>query len=745
MNWADELTKNLNGPQADAVRHTQGPVLALAGAGSGKTRTIVHRIGYLIHVDGVKPWRIVAVTFTNKAAQEMQQRTIDIVGPVAADCLIRTYHSFGLYLLRQLAQYLEMPASFTIWDEADQQSVIQTILTSKFNLNLNKTQVRYFAQTFSSFKDSLISPDELADEVDLDQYEYGEIMQEAYHLYEQQKKQSIAMDFADLLYQPVRVLQSVPEALEKYRNRYRYFLVDEYQDTNYAQYMLINLLAGAERNLFVVGDDDQAIYGWRGADVTNILNFNQDYPDALVIKLEENYRSTQPILDLANSVIANNSNRMEKRLFTSLTEGSLPKLTVLPDDNSEAIFIAEQIARLSQSIHHDEIAVLYRTNAQSRLFEEALLQRKIPYRVFGGTAFFARKEVKDVLAYLRFIDNPFDEVSFIRAVTTPPRGIGEKSLEKIYAARFDNPEHSFLAIIGRAATLEIPAKAQLALTELHDWITEMRARVKKQVDLGLLLEDILDRSGLLAAFEEEDRLLGTNRLEHITELKNSMLDFQTRRPEGLLSDYLQDISLYTSTADLNPEGAGKAVNLMTIHNAKGLEFEVVFITGMDEDIFPHYLAQRNGDIEEERRLFYVAVTRAKRILQLTRAKRRMMGGQYQQTRPSVFLGEIPPGMLKMEETTAATSPVATYKKTFQAPSRKPVTGEKFKNMITAAANADSSVNPNFKPGDRVKHPNFGTGKVLRIEGSGESAKIHIFFSDNKSRKFLLRYTNLEKL
>lgn len=745
--WEDSILGNLNEPQKKAVMTTEGPLLVLAGAGSGKTRTIVHRMAYLIHGKKVPAYRIIAVTFTNKAAQEMHERALNLTGPIASESLIRTYHSLGLYFLRQFAAYLDYPGSFTIWDDTDQRNALKEILAGHFEKEkFNKTQLRYFAQTISSFKDALIGPEELSEEVDLDEYEFGDLLPEVYHLYENVKKNSLAFDFSDLLYQTVYLLENFPEVKERIQSRYEYFLIDEYQDTNHAQYVFINLIASKSSNLCVVGDDDQAIYGWRGADVRNILDFNRDYPDAVSVKLEENYRSTQKILNLANEVIEKNPERMPKKLWTSITGGEDPRLMVIPDAENEARAVSTIIDSLQREIPLEEIAVLYRTNAQSRLLEEALLALKIPYRVYGGVAFFGRKEIKDLLAYMRFLNNPRDRVAFIRILGAPSRGIGEKSVQKLLETADSRGLDSFLDAL-KSDHNPLSGKGRKAAEGLGAWLTELHEKVKRPIDLGFLLEDILEKSGLREAYEEEDRLIGSNRIEYLTELKNSLLYYQENHTDALLADYLQDITLFTSTDDVKGEEGG--VHLMTIHNAKGLEFNTVFLTGLEDGTFPHFLAQREGNLNEERRLFYVAVTRAKERLYMSRAKRRMFQGMYQPSQPSVFLGEISPDSYQMSERGGESfnpgRAGGAFKRSFRPrmPEEKPDTdksGESFQNTVTM-----QSSNTTYKAGDRVRHPNFGSGRVLRTEGSGDACKIHIFFEDSKSRKFLLKFTKLEKL
>ncbi len=638
------ILSGLNESQKKAVQHIEGPLLILAGAGSGKTRTIVHRIAYLIHERKVPPYKIVAVTFTNKATQEMLERTLSLAGQTASDCLIRTYHSLGLYLLRVYSRYLDYPSSFTIWDDSDQLNMIDSIVSSHFSLKLSKIKLRYISNSISSFKDEIISPHELPDILDLDSYEYSDILQEVYKMYEDQKTNALAMDFSDLIYKTVKLLKKNPEVLEEIHKKYSYFLVDEYQDTNRAQYELIYLLSRSSKNLCVVGDDDQAIYAWRGADVRNILNFNENFPDTTTIKLEQNYRSVQRVLNIANEVIQNNASRMEKKLWTANENGEFPQLIIVNSDRGEAKDVCRIILELSTHIPLSEMGILYRMNSQSRLIEESLLNFKIPYRVYGGISFFGRKEVKDILSYIRILVNPYDETSFLRMVNTPSRGIGDKSIQKLCTHRnqlYSESGHNidFITLLGKASDVKgISAKISETMAHLSVWLKEMHERVKRQSSLDVLLEDILEKSGLGSYYSEEDKLLDSKRTENIEELRNSIQYHQKKNPGALFSDYLQEISLYSTPIEIQNDFNG--VQLMTVHSAKGLEFQVVFVLSLDQSIFPSYYSIAKESYEEERRLFYVAVTRAKKRLYLFRSLYRFRNGFLQKTEPSTFISEI---------------------------------------------------------------------------------------------------------
>lgn len=740
--WKNIILQNLNEPQQHAVTTTKGPLLILAGAGSGKTRTIIHRMAYLIHVEKVPAHKLAAVTFTNKAANEMRERLLSVAGPVGSDALVRTFHSLGLFLLRRNAQYFEYPDNFSIWDDSDQQSAISQVL-EKFEGKFNRTEIRYFANNISSFKDSLVPPEKLADEVDLDTYEFGDILQEVYQLYELKKSASFALDFADLISLPNYLFDKYPELLQHWQNRYPYWLIDEYQDTNFAQYRFVGHVAERDKNLCVVGDDDQAIYGWRGADVKNILDFSSDFKGATIVKLEENYRSTKPILDVANAVIQNNLERMPKTLFTNRLGGKIPRLVSTYDDGAEARYVVSLIQDAErEKIPLSEICVLYRTNSQSRLLEEACLNAKIPYRVYGGISFFARREIKDILAYFRLIVNPHDEAAFVRVINTPPRGIGEKSLEKIFEARETKMQTNLVLLLEDEENHPLSGKAKVEGQKLA---AILHAFTKKMdMDLGFFLDELLEKTGLDKIYEEEDRLLQSGRMENIAELRNSLLLYQRQAEKASLGDYLQQISLLTST--VADETTKECVSLMTVHNAKGLEFETVIIAGFEKNYFPHYLAERDGSVSEERRLFYVAVTRAKTNLFLTYASRRMQQGVYQETSPSPFLNEIPPHLIERSQSyDVGNRPIV--KKSF-IPQRSSFTQQK--NKAQHAPNFGSQVveqkkSANFNSGERVSHINFGQGRVLKVEGDGDGARIHIYFDDGKTRKFLLKFTQLTRV
>ncbi len=650
----------LNSQQIKAVQHGEGPLLILAGAGSGKTRTIIHRMAYLVHERHIPTHNIVAVTFTNRATAEMLERALEVVGSEASQSLIRTYHSLGLHILRKYSTNIGYKNSFTIWDESDVIRFIQRLLDAHFDHDLNKVAIKYIANTISNWKDSLIFPEELLEKVNIYEYEHADILQEIYPLYEVQKHSINAVDFSDLIYLPVKLLKENQNILEHLWLQYSYFLVDEYQDTNIAQYELIRLLSKKHRNLCVVGDDDQSIYGWRGADVTNILQFNQHFPDATIIKLEQNYRSTNSILNIANHVIKHNTNRMKKILWSERSNTHTPKSIMVASDKQEAQIVANMITDIHNAqSKQTTIGILYRTNIQSRIIEEALLHKQISYKIYGGISFFSRKEVKDVLSYLKILVNPHDEPSWSRLVQTPSRGIGEKSMQKLYGLResYYQKNHVYLDFI---TLLEKSDQANLSKTivkktqALGEWLHHLQDTIQNQASLSCkfttLLEDIMTQSGLEKVYAEEDSLLGSNRLDNIEELRTSLNVFQEEHHNATLDNYLQEISLQTSTKESGDNDNHAC--LMTIHNAKGLEFDVVFIMGLNEDVFPSYLAKRNDQLDEERRLFYVAITRAKDQLILLYSLRRFYNGSIQTVMPSSFLNEIPQKELECQDMSA---------------------------------------------------------------------------------------------
>ena len=665
--------QELNKEQLKAVNHVDGPMLVLAGAGSGKTKVLTSRIANLIE-NGISPYNILAITFTNKAAKEMKDRVYKLIGSSANNIQISTFHSLGLKILKDNYSYLGYDRNFTIIDSDDVLTIIKKILK---DLNLSKElyNPREIKNKISSAKNEMMTVD------DFSRVEFDHNIIEVYRLYQKKLKNGNSMDFDDLLVLPIKLFKNYPSLLDEYQERYKYILIDEYQDTNEAQYTFSKLLAYKYRNIFVVGDNDQAIYAFRGANYKNILNFEKDYPEAKTILLEENYRSTKTILNAANCVIKNNKERKDKNLWSNNEEGNKIKYKVVDNEKEEASFVADSIKELlSKGIKEEEIAILYRTNAQSRVIEEEMLKKNIKYRIVGSFYFYNRKEIKDLLCYLRLINNHKDDVSFLRVINTPKRGIGEKTLDNLtniaseqgislYDAITSGKELEFKKLI-EELTIE---SENLSLTELIDTILE-KSGMKKEYSSSKLLEDEI-------------------RLENLNEFKSITKSYEEEYGSATLSDFLDEISLVSDMSE-HQEGSDR-VSLMTVHSVKGLEFDYVFIVGMEEGIFPHYNAINygsNAEIEEERRLCYVAITRAKKELTITSAKARMLFGNTTYNMPSRFIEEIDKKYLDIEEKTPVKKIVNTIKKVIDK-------------------------NAEYEVGERISHTEFGEGIVVGVDKS----------------------------
>ncbi len=701
MDIEEKILSSLNPSQKEAVLYTDSPLLILAGAGSGKTRTIVHKVAYLIEKTKLRPSSILALTFTNKATQEMLERIHHFVGEKAYYTHIRTYHSFGLGILREFAEKIHYPSSFSIWDEEDSLKILQEI-NQKKGFKLSKTQIKYIRQRISSFKDQLLRPEEI---LSIEEQEEVDIyLPSFYKEYEEIKEKSKALDFDDFIFRLVLLLEEDKEFWDKISSRFHYILVDEYQDTNYSQYKLISLLAKRHYQISVVGDDDQAIYSWRGASVEHMFRFQEEF-QAKIIKLEENYRSTPQILEIANAVIQNNQNRYPKVLYTKNPPGENPKILFFSNSREEATWVIQEIKRLleKESLSLHDIAILYRTNAQSRLFEEELVKNQLPYIVYGNVSFFERKEIKDILAYLRFLVNPEDELSFKRFINHPPRGIGKKSQEKILSFREKLGKEgvlpSFFTLWDHIEEMDLPPKAKDSLDKLFEKLYNWHRKVYEVMDLERFVREILEESGLFAFYEEEDRLLGTSRLENIQSFLSSLKEFQETYPKANLALYLQEMSLFSSWDERWK--TKEKIQLMSIHMAKGVEFSAVFVVGLNEDLFPHYLSKKEERIEEERRLFYVAITRAKKFLYLSSFQKEAL----REFLPSRFLYEIPGVYAPQEE-------------------------KKWED---------------FRKGDRIYHEVFGRGKILALEGKGEKQKAHVLFENRGVKTLLIHQAPVKKI
>lgn len=763
-----QLEKLMNPEQLRAVKQIDGPLLILAGAGSGKTRVITHRIAYMIE-EGINPWNILAIAFTNKAAGEMRERVDDIVGFGSESIWISTFHSTCVRILRRHIDRLGYEGNFTIYDTDDQKTVIKGIC-KRLNIDVKYLKERTIMGAISGAKDELKSPDQFESEAD-SSYQSKQICA-VYREYQKTLKKNNALDFDDLLVKTVELFQRNPDILEYYQDRFRYICVDEYQDTNTAQFELIRLLAMKYRNLCVVGDDDQSIYKFRGANIRNILDFEKNYPDAVVIKLEQNYRSTKNILDAANAVISHNKGRKSKALWTDKQGGRKIHFRQFDTANEEAEFVAYDIARKvrERETTYKECAVLYRTNAQSRALEEQFVRDNIAYRLVGGTNFYSRKEIKDVLAYLKTIDSGTDDLSVRRILNVPKRGIGTTSLEKAQAFADENEIPLFEALI-RAEEIPSLGKTALKMKAFTDMIRVFRTKQREGYydDLPELLDDVIKETGYLAELEE-DREESEDRIENVDELITKAAAFEEKyfdeNPEAetgpSLQDFLTEVSL---VADIDSvDSSAERVLLMTIHSAKGLEFENVYLTGMEDGVFPGYMSitsEDSEDMEEERRLAYVGITRAKEDLTLTCARFRMLRGETQNNPVSVFVREIPeemmegnlPKRIQYSEPASSTarelmrtSPFgsARPKANVVKPAAKPY-ASKVSFATLQKGSAMTNVSIDYKEGDRVTHIKFGAGTVLSIEDRNGNKEVTVEFDSVGRRVLAAAFAKLKKL
>ena len=713
----DVYLADLNDAQRDAVLATEGPLLVVAGAGSGKTRVLTHRVAHLLAACGVEPSEILAITFTNKAAGEMRERIEAMVGPAARGIWILTFHAACGRILRREAARLGYRSSFTIYDQADQVRLVKACL-DELDRDPKRFVPRGIHAQISVAKNALIGPDEYAARV---ASFYDQTVADVYALYQRRLFASNAVDFDDLLMLTVEVLRRFPEARERWAKTFRYVLVDEYQDTNHAQYVLLELLTSVHGNLMVVGDPDQSVYGFRGADIRNVLEFERDFPGTRTIALEQNYRSTTAILDAANAVIAHNRERKEKRLWSDLGPGVPVRVVEVEDEHAEARFVAAEIAALIEGGSSlSEIAVLYRTNAQSRVLEDVLVRQGIAYQVIGGPRFYERAEIKDVIAYLQVIDNPYDAVSLVRIANRPRRGLGETSLARLQAFA-DGEGISLWEAVGRADEAGLAAAPLRAATSLHALLQSLMAGAL-ELTLSELVERVLDRSGYLAALEAERTIEARGRIENLEELVGVAREFEASAEEPTLSAFLQEVSLYSDQDALRDGDGAGAVTLLTLHNAKGLEFRHVFMIGLEEGIFPHVRALEENSLEEERRLCYVGMTRARERLTLTHAARRSLYGRMDANLPSRFLDELPADGIERERLAPAS---------WSGYGRRPE---------AAAARRPSAAA--VSTGDSVRHSTLGTGIVTRIEADGV---VTVRFEDGAERRLLLEYAPLERV
>ena len=775
---------HLNPPQREAVLHVNGPMLVLAGAGSGKTTVLTHRVAHILRfgdaygsdavppeVDNqalqqlealwedkkddpeipipehmvpylagerVSPYSIIAITFTNKAAREMKERIVSLIGPEAESMWLATFHSACVRILRREIEALGYDRRFTIYDSHDQLVVVKECVHS-LNLNDKQYPPRGISERISNYKNTMMKPADVEAEGG---YREG-IIAQVYALYQKKLKDNNALDFDDLLNLTVELFTAHPEILERYARRFRYVLVDEYQDTNMAQYELVRLLSSYHQNIFVVGDDDQSIYGWRGADIRNILEFESDFPSARVIKLEQNYRSTQSILDAANAVIALNRDRKAKALWTDAGGGELLDYRQVENEREEAEITCARIETLvKKGLNPGDMAVLYRITAQSRAIEETLIKYAIPYRIYGGTRFYDRKEIKDILAYLRLLINPADDVSLRRVINEPKRGIGKTSEERL-ADLAAQEGASMMDIIGRADeyadTLKTAAGKMKAFGEL---IEQCRLRLTDG-DIADAIELVIDLSGYRSTLTKENTIESMARLENLDELVSAAKEFSELNPDEGLDGYLEHVALVADIDNMDEDVS--TVSLMTFHSAKGLEFPVVFMVGMEETLFPHMRAMdTESEMEEERRLCYVGITRAKQRLYLTSTRSRMIHGSVRYGMPSRFLKEIPEKLLK--------DPDALKERPKTKQWGRPQGGKQHESYSFGGEYIQRTQAPGpvasgcrYSVGEQVMHKTFGKGEIVDIQGAGDSAHLSIKFEQGGVKKLLASYAPIKKI
>ncbi len=753
------LLNGMNDRQAEAVQTTEGPLLIMAGAGSGKTRVLTHRIAYLIEEKMVNPWNILAITFTNKAAREMKERAYAL-NPATQDCLIATFHSMCVRILRRDADHIGYNRNFTIVDPGEQRTLMKRILKA-LNLDPKKWSERTILATISNAKNDLI--DDVAYEAQAGDL-YTQIVAKCYKAYQKELRQSEAVDFDDLIMLTLRLFDQNPDVLTYYQQKFQYIHVDEYQDTNHAQYQLVKLLASRFKNICVVGDADQSIYGWRGADMQNILDFEKDYPESKVVLLEENYRSTKTVLQAANEVIENNRNRRPKKLWTQNAQGDLITYYRARDEGDEAIYVASQIDQ-----HHREgkpykdFAVLYRTNAQSRTIEEALLKANIPYTMVGGTKFYSRKEIRDVISYLNIIANPADNISYERIVNEPKRGVGPGTVDKI--RDFATTHAMSLLEASQDIMLSgVKGKAAQAVFDLATLLYNLRNRLD-EMTVTELAEAVLDKTGYLNALAVQGTIEANARIENIQEFLSVTKNFDEKEVEeeetGLdrLSRFLLDLALIADTDDGDKESS--EVTLMTLHAAKGLEFPVVFLIGMEENVFPlSRAAEEEAELEEERRLAYVGITRAEHILYLTNANYRLLFGRSNYNQPSRFIREISSDLLDYQGLArpANTSFKASYvngkatqfgqgmslQQALQSRKSSVQQSTRFGGTMPFASSNPSSSATTWSVGDIAVHRKWGRGTVLEVSGSGSNQELKINFPEMGLKKVLASLAPISK-
>lgn len=718
---------NLNKTQKEAVKATKGPVLIFAGAGSGKTRVLTHKMFYLIKEKHYKPENILSVTFTNKAAKEMKERVMDLLETKDLPITIGTFHSVCARLLRVEAKHLKISPNFAIYDVQDQKDLLKVVLK---NLNISKEQLtpNNVRNQISYLKNKMISPSTQSRKA---RTIIEKKIVEVYSEYQKALKENDALDFDDLLLKPLELFDENPKILKKYQNKWKYILVDEYQDTNRPQFFFLTKLAEKNKQISVVGDDDQSIYGWRGADVKNILDFEKSFPSCQIFTLEKNYRSTQQILDAATAVVSHNDIRATKKLVAENGSGELIGLIETRDELEEAdaiISALEKEIKLNKR-NFSHFSVLYRTNAQSRALEDSFRRMGIPYNLVGSIRFYDRKEVKDVLAYLRLVINLRDTVSLRRIINFPPRGIGMKTMDKC-VDKSDEEKIELFDVLKKADQLSIRGKQSIALIAFYELINKYHI-LRNKLSANELSRSLIEEVGILNKFKKSDNGEDKEKYENILELLNSIDEFCSKKPDANLSDFLEEVSLLSDIDHWND--SDNRVTLMTVHSSKGLEFPVVFIAGLDDGLFPlHITLEDKKETEEERRLFYVALTRAQeRVLLLYSTNRRRMGGENILGMPSRFIGEIPPEFLDRIE--------------FQSALTRRVVGGPLKKNTKVTVTRTVTTFDDFKVGDAVEHSIFGLGKIMVLSGTGENQRVGVVFKDGTKKKLIVKYANLTKL
>ncbi|WP_106588428.1 DNA helicase PcrA [Salsuginibacillus halophilus] len=724
----EQLLAGLNEEQKAAVMHTEGPLLIMAGAGSGKTRVLTHRIAYMIREKGVPPYNILAITFTNKAAREMRERAEQLIGGTADSLWVSTFHSMCVRILRRDIDRIGYNRNFSILDASDQQTVIKQVLKEQ-NIDPKKFEPRAILGAISSAKNELKTPSDFAKEAE---GPFQEVAADVYAAYQKRLKGNHALDFDDLIMITIQLFRQVPEVLHYYQRKFQYIHVDEYQDTNKAQYILVNLLAEAHRNLCVVGDSDQSIYKWRGADIANILSFEEDYSDAKAILLEQNYRSTQTILNAANEVIKNNQGRKPKELWTDNPEGKGIHVYEAADEREEAFYIIDELKRgvREGEFGYQDAAVLYRTNAQSRVIEEMFNKSNIAYQMIGGTKFYDRKEIKDILAYLRLVANPEDDISLQRIINVPKRGVGATTMDKVAAYADQNGISLFTAVkeADQTGVSARAAKQMIAFAEqLEQWV-----QMQEYLSVTEILEQLIDRTGYRDMLREDQSLESASRLENIEEFVTVAQEFEKRQDDKTLIAFLTDLALVSDINESDEAADEDKVTMMTLHAAKGLEFPVVFLLGAEEGIFPHSRSLADDtEMEEERRLAYVGITRAEKHLHITRANMRRMFGKLQTNPPSRFISEIPEVYIETAGRNHGGQTIA------QAPKQRN-TKQPQAAVNTGGASFDWQV------GDRAVHKKWGTGTVVSTKGEGEDLELDIAFPTEGVKRLYAKFAPITK-